>query len=64
VRGITAIVGMLVGVFTVEDDKDVPWAGDPVRVVQVVLNGTMFRGEGGTRRQIYIGNVGMVNRGV
>ena len=41
-RGITAIVGMLVGVFTVEDDKDVPWAGDPVRVVQVVLNGMMF----------------------
>jgi len=62
VRGVTGIVGMLLGVFAAEDDKGIPQAGDPVRVTQVVLNGATVRGgEGGTGRWIHVGTVGVVN---
>jgi hypothetical protein len=62
VRGVTGIVGMLVGVFAAEDDKGVSQAGDPVRVTQAVPNGVTVRGgEGGTGRWIHVGTVGVVD---
>jgi hypothetical protein len=62
VRGVAGIVGMLAGVFIAEYSKGIPQAGDPVRVIQVVLNGVMVQGGvGGTGRWIHVGTVSVVD---